>query len=267
MSTIEVGSLYQTLKDVTDGNNVHIEWFNAGEKEIKYLTFTLIPYNRVNDIVSCTVRGGTEHNVRLTGPISPKYKDYSTWEDVWYNKTIHHLVITQIHIMYMDNTEEIIDGKDIVSMKDKKSVYYREVQRISDIKTARRKLEYDCKYHNYGDTELKLEERFRRCFDDDEKAVLEVINGFKAENLHGYKIGDYLEKEYFSNEEIMKIAIQFWKDSVSDQQKSHHNNTEFAKKHRDYPQKYAEKIKKYDPSYIMPKKDVWNSLKSWIAKI
>ena len=37
------------------------------------------------------------------------------------------MVLTKIHVQYMDNTEEMIDGKDIVFMDDKNSAYYNEV--------------------------------------------------------------------------------------------------------------------------------------------
>ena len=126
MSTIEVGKI-GTSRKISDAVEVGHLFYNTGEKEIKYIRFSYLPYNAVNDMVACTVSGKNEATGKLTGPIPPKYKGLVNWERMWYNPTITSAVLTHIHIQYMDNTEEVIDGKDIVCMDDPNSMYYNEI--------------------------------------------------------------------------------------------------------------------------------------------
>ena len=127
MSTIEIGKIQKTTEKITNGVEVSHSFYNAGEKEIKYITFRYLAYNSVNDLVACTVSQKTESGGKLTGPIPPKYDGYVKWQSMCYNPTVANVVISNICIQYMDNTEEEIDGKDIVNMWDEGSVYYREV--------------------------------------------------------------------------------------------------------------------------------------------
>ncbi len=129
MSTIEVGLVKVTRSQITDKVDVFHAFYNAGEKEIKYITFTYVPYNSVKDAVACTVSGEIEKSGKLTGPIPPKHKSFVKWENMWFNPTIESAVLTEIRIQYMDNSEEVIEGEDIVSIHDKNSIYYRDIGR------------------------------------------------------------------------------------------------------------------------------------------
>ena len=117
MSTIEVGKVNVKLSEFSKGVNISHSYYNAGEKEIKYITFFYLPYNSVNDIVTCEVSKRSEASCRVTGPSPPKYQCHSfKREHIWYNETVSKVIISKIRIQYMDNTEEAIHGNDIVDM-------------------------------------------------------------------------------------------------------------------------------------------------------
>ena len=243
MSVIEVGKI-RIIRNSVNGVEVFHDYYNAGEKEIKYVIFTYVPYNSVKDVVTCTVSGKTEASGELTGPISPKTKSYVSWKSMWYNPTVISAVITQIRIKYMDNTEETVDGKDVLFMEDKNSVYYCKVGRIEKIRAELQK-----NWSSGGRDGFSLDSLSD--LKQDEEAWLAVFDNVKMYYSTGYEIGDYIEKECGSNENLMKKAIFIWKDSIVQQQKFY--NTSFARKNPDFPQKYAAKIQTSDPSYVLPK--------------
>ncbi len=235
MITIEVGTIL-TKTNSADGVEVTHNYYNAGEKEIKYITFTYLPYNSVNDVVASKIGGNTEAIGKLTGPILPEYYGSVTFENMWYNPTITKAVITNIHIQFMDNTEEVIDGKDILNIDDPKSLFYHNITRVNEL---RKRL-----VQNVEEVFVELK--------DDEEYLLRVLNGAKVGIKSGYLIGDYIEKEYSSNEEFMKKAVSFWKSSIELQQKYY--NTRDARECWGLQEKYAAKIQKFEPAYVMPKK-------------
>ncbi len=252
MSTIEVGKISITIKEVFDGVDISHKYYNAGEKEIKYITFSYLAYNAVNDIVGNNVNGKTEVSVRLTGPISPKKTDKVEWENVWFNPTVSTVVISKIHIQYMDDTEELIEGKDIISIHDQESAYYDEVtipaQKEKRINDARHKLgRYYAKATAYDILSTVVSE-----FKDDEEGLFEVFKGLNPNCSMGYILGDYIEENYSSNKELMNKAIVLWKHMIDYQQKCY--NAPALKEYKGYPKKYAAKIRKYEPTYVMPKK-------------
>ena len=273
MSTIELGLVCAKRERGLDGTGAGIEYFNAGEKEIKYLTFTCVPYNAVKDVVACTISRKIEARLQLTGPIPPKHHGYLNWENIWFNPTINNVRITQIYIQYMDNTEEVIDGKDVMSMKDQNSAYYKEVVVLEQkakaererIAAAVKKLPDNADHQVVTDwiSYVALE------FKDKEESLLEVfrrINSSGSDRIvSGYLVGDYIEKEYSSNEELMKVAVSMWKTSISSQ--TTYYLTKQALQCAGYPEKYAEKIKKYDPTYVMPKGTLASKLSNKIGSL
>jgi len=79
-------------------------------KDIKYITFTVVPYNRVGDRAKCEINGyDTTYQGKVTGPIelsevSKSYTRSHNWSTAWYNNTISCIKITRIQIDYMDGT-------------------------------------------------------------------------------------------------------------------------------------------------------------------
>jgi hypothetical protein len=85
-------------------------------KDIKYLYFTLVPYNSVGDKVACSIRGTSEFIGRVTGPVSAQYDPlFWFWETAWYNSAITCIKVSKVKIEYTDGTSY---------------TYAREVQKI-----------------------------------------------------------------------------------------------------------------------------------------
>ncbi len=131
--------LEPTKPNSAGGVGVEHFYYNGSEKEIKYLTFTYVPYNSVGDVVYCTVSGQDEARIKITGPIAAgeKAKKLTVSEDaLWYNTTITTVKIKSAHIQYMDASEATIAGEDILSIDDKSSEYYKNIgQRLEVILT------------------------------------------------------------------------------------------------------------------------------------
>jgi len=89
--TINYQSLIRIKKvDVAQINSVggvdmSIYWGNLSPKTIKYITFTVEPYNAVGDVVACEITRRTRANLKLTGPINTfSFADRKT-EVFYYN--------------------------------------------------------------------------------------------------------------------------------------------------------------------------------------
>lgn len=96
------------------GYSVKWDFKNTTGKTIKYASFWFTPYNAVNDIVSCDIRGKSTDGVRCTGPMADGQIHYGTlWENAWYNHTISTVRMTHVFVEYMDGTSERIPASDI----------------------------------------------------------------------------------------------------------------------------------------------------------
>lgn len=278
------------------GTGIKQTCYNAGAKDIKYVTFTYHPTNSVNDAVTCTISGKKEATCRITGPIAPKARAYGDWPDVWYNPEILLIQIDNVHIEFMDGTEETI--KICVDMDDEKSQYYNEVvkprleaekQKLEAEKReeeAREKLKtripfeelfdilkkypgltelcmHNCRnflnldpniipiIYNYGDmkeeTKIKFLEHVFSLSNLDHHGYTTLNEGFIS-----YQIGDELEKIADSNKVLTSLAISHWKNGIKQQQLWY--KADAAKRNKDLPRMYTEKIKKYEPTYGKPAK-------------
>ena len=117
---------YVSLPNSAGGVNVKIMFKNTSDKTIKYIYINCTPYNAVDDVVPCSIRGYKVLDLSITGPIEPntgnipeymwKYLgnlDYNgvylaEFENVWYNSTIKYAVVDKIEIVYMDNSREVL---------------------------------------------------------------------------------------------------------------------------------------------------------------
>lgn len=88
---------------------------NVAGKTIKYVTVYLTPYNSVGDQVGCTVQGHSTYGIEVTGPLTvgQKWEGYS--DGMWYNNTIVNARIDRVHVVYMDNSEELYKGEEFYS--------------------------------------------------------------------------------------------------------------------------------------------------------
>jgi len=114
-SIIRVSRVFTDNPNSAGGVDFHVIWQNTTVKTIKYIVFTVVPYNSVNDAVMCTIRHESEYRGQVTGPIAPGQwygKNYQ-WECAWYNNTIVRAELKQIDIQYMDGTTEQLSGQDV----------------------------------------------------------------------------------------------------------------------------------------------------------
>lgn len=256
MSTIEIGNVEckSWLDFITVEHEFYTNLHGTSQKGIKYITFSYIPYNAVGDIV------GKEVSSKLTGPFALGIKDHMKAEDLWCDSTIQKIVISKIHIQFSDNTEETIQGQKIVYMDDPKSDYYRHYVRNPWAEKILTK-----HYLNETDAKNALLEVTSK-FKDDKQAlffIFEILYKFSV-NLGydslssvklemGYLIGDYIEEHYRKEK---KLAVNYWKLSISYQR-----TRKISSANKDYPEKYAEKIRKYEPEYVIPsKKSFWERI-------
>ncbi len=87
------------------GVDVSIEFKNLSDKTIKYITFKVVPYNAVDDVVECEIRGISERLLKATGPIAANdVRSDMVWQDVWYNTTIKRCTAVVYKIIYMDGS-------------------------------------------------------------------------------------------------------------------------------------------------------------------
>lgn len=99
--------------DSVGGVGVQFSFRNEGEKTIKYVTISFIPYNQVGDAVSSSIGGRSEFGIICTGPIAPNKKQSGRCECIWYNYSIMSVRVSKAEIEYMDGTTEVIDGTNI----------------------------------------------------------------------------------------------------------------------------------------------------------
>lgn len=88
------------------GIEISVEWLYLNDnKNIKYVEFTLQPYNNVSDLQTSEIGNYSNFIGQITGPIkaSEKFK-ISSWENAWYNSTITCVKIIKAKINYMDGT-------------------------------------------------------------------------------------------------------------------------------------------------------------------
>ena len=96
------------------GVDFSITWqYLDNSKDIKYLDYTVVPYNCVGDPVKGKYDSG-RFTGRITGPISASEfkdgrfkKERSYWGTAWYNNTICSIKIVKVEVEYMDGTKYI----------------------------------------------------------------------------------------------------------------------------------------------------------------
>ena len=95
------------------GVDVNIEFWNTGKKTIKYVYFTVEPYNTVDDVTISEINGKSQALVQVSDYIGENKFYIATWENVWYNNSIAYAKIKHIKIIYKDNSEMNIGEKEI----------------------------------------------------------------------------------------------------------------------------------------------------------
>ncbi len=112
---IRISRYYPSKPNSASGVDFSVEWQNKSKKTIKYITFEVVPYNGVGDIVRCSIRDNSYYTGRVTGPIKSGswYGNSKSWSNAWYNNTIRKIVLTDIKIEYIDGSTEHLYGDKI----------------------------------------------------------------------------------------------------------------------------------------------------------
>lgn len=95
------------------GVSVRGRFVNNSQKTIKYIAIYFVPYNSVDDAVTCDIRGTSEYGVLCTGPFEPNSTNSFFGENFWYNHSISYVRVTRAEIQYMDGTKETIPASEI----------------------------------------------------------------------------------------------------------------------------------------------------------
>jgi len=101
---VKIIKFYTTEPNSAGGVSCDVIWKNISSKTIKYIHFTVTPYNAVDDAVTCSIRGYSTTRIQDTGPFKPgKTYGYGTeWDNVWYNSTIKRMKIESVEVEYMN---------------------------------------------------------------------------------------------------------------------------------------------------------------------
>ena len=104
--------------EYTEGTGVKIEVYNPTTKVIKYLWFSFIGYNAVDDIVTDHLKGIKTITTKGVGPIKPNESGEYEYKYVWFTDLVQTAIISQIKVQYMDGTiKTILKPKDVVIKK------------------------------------------------------------------------------------------------------------------------------------------------------
>lgn len=98
-------------------------FYNASNKDIKYVTFTYVPYNKVNDAVTDEF-GISEVSKKVTGPIAADSLNGVIFDGLWKDSTVYSIKITKISVIFIDETTETIDFENITSVFSTQPRYF-----------------------------------------------------------------------------------------------------------------------------------------------
>ena len=146
---IRIGGVIVEDIDYLGGIDVRIFWRNQSKKDIKYITFTVQPYNRVGDRVSSSIGDKVTAYLEVTGPIKPFSENnigYSyikssrgNWEIIWTSGGYHYF-----HSYTHDLSRINLTAKDYPNVMDNgniwSTVWYNST--IETIKITKVDIEY-----------------------------------------------------------------------------------------------------------------------------
>ena len=119
-NSIKVTRVWTAKPNSAGGVDLYINWKNLSDKVIKYVYFTVEPYNSVNDTVTCTIRHYSEFTAQDDGPFKKGQGTSGTgyyWENAWYNHSIRGARLKSVRIIYMDGDSLDVSEKYIDYIK------------------------------------------------------------------------------------------------------------------------------------------------------
>jgi hypothetical protein len=102
---IVITNAYTSLPNSAGGVDVTLYSKNLSAKPIKYINYTVQPYNAVSDIQYGEIRRRSSAKLEDTGPIAPMAFTGGNWSNVWYNPTIRCMRVTRVHVDFMDGSK------------------------------------------------------------------------------------------------------------------------------------------------------------------
>lgn len=112
-SPLGIVSYSTTYPNSAGGVGCQIKIYNASNKIIKYVDFTVIPFNRVFDKTYSEIDGQSSKTIQIVNFIEPNTFYTAEWENIWYNHTISFMEIEQIKVTFKDNTVNYISPETI----------------------------------------------------------------------------------------------------------------------------------------------------------
>ena len=88
---------------------------NISNKKIKYIYYTVEPYNAVGDIVQGEISRRSSKILKETGPIyASESSRMGYWSNVWYNHSIRCIKITEVNVIYSDQTSRNFTSSSVL---------------------------------------------------------------------------------------------------------------------------------------------------------
>ncbi|MEK6658107.1 MAG: hypothetical protein AABY36_00330, partial [Campylobacterota bacterium] len=112
----------ETRPNSAGGVDTYINFVNISNKNIKYVDVGFIPFNGVNEKVSSSIGNQSLKLLRFTGPLEQDKHSRAYWKNVWYNNSIKCSHIVSVKVIYMDDSNQIIDESEI------KNLMYRPIE-------------------------------------------------------------------------------------------------------------------------------------------
>lgn len=107
------------VSEYTQGTSFKIEISNPTQKTIKYIWFTVIGYNAVNDPVRDRIKGGPALTVKGIGPIEPDQSGTYDWEYMWHTDIVEYFKVAEIKIQYMDGSIRTVKDQKAATLSQR----------------------------------------------------------------------------------------------------------------------------------------------------
>jgi hypothetical protein len=113
--------LQSTISDTskyTEGTGFKITIGNPSAKSIRYVSFTVIGYNAINDPVLDPIKLTTEITVSGIGPINKNVSMTYDWEYMWHTDLVERFKIKEIKLQYMDGSKRTIKNISEITLSE-----------------------------------------------------------------------------------------------------------------------------------------------------
>ncbi len=89
--------------DFAKSVNVQVLFDYYGPITIKYMWFTVVPYNEKGQKLKCNARGHSNYTFEIMGPFrNSKISNDVSWDEIWKNPNISCVKLTKLKVEYVD---------------------------------------------------------------------------------------------------------------------------------------------------------------------